>query len=77
MLHNILKMQVIFMAKGTSGRIVIEVDPDLKEQLYSALDKEGLNLKQWFLLNANEFLQDKTQLSLLPNNNNSNSRKVG
>ncbi|NOX66557.1 MAG: hypothetical protein GXO85_12415 [Chlorobi bacterium] len=65
------------MAKGTSGRIVIEVDPDLKEQLYSALDKEGLNLKQWFLLNANEFLQDKTQLSLLPNNNNSNSRKVG
>ena len=64
------------MAKGTSGRIVIEVDPDLKEQLYSVLDKEGLNLKQWFLLNANQFLQDKTQLSLLPNNNN-DTRKVG
>ena len=58
------------MAKGTSGRIVIEVDPDLKEQLYSVLDKEGLNLKQWFLINANQFLKDKTQLSLLPNNNN-------
>ena len=64
------------MAKGTSGRIVIEVDPDLKEQLYSVLDKEGLNLKQWFLLNANQFLKDKTQLSLLPNNNN-DTRKVG
>jgi len=64
------------MAKGTSGRIVIEVDPDLKAQLYSVLNKEGLNLKQWFLLNANQFLKDKTQLSLLPNNNN-DTRKVG
>lgn len=63
------------MAKGISGRIVIEVDPGLKEQLYSALDKEGLNLKQWFLLNANQFLKDKIQLSLLQNNNK-DTRKV-
>ncbi len=63
------------MAKGTSGRIVIEVDPALKEELYSALEKEELTMKQWFMSNADGFLKDKTQLSLLPDNN-SNTRKV-
>jgi len=54
------------MAKGTSGRIVIEIDPDLKQELYGALDKEGLNLKQWFLNNVESYLRDRSQLSLLP-----------
>ena len=53
------------MAKGTSGRIVIEIDPDLKQELYDALDKEGLKLKQWFLKNAEDYLRDRSQLSLL------------
>ncbi len=33
------------MAKGNSGRIVIEIDPAIKEQLYTALEKEELTLK--------------------------------
>lgn len=65
MLHNIPTFPGIkAMPVGTSGRIVIEVDPDLKQELYSALDKEGLNLKQWFLSNAQAFLKDRAQLSL-------------
>lgn len=52
------------MPVGHSGRIVIEIDPTLKQELYSALDKEGLNLKQWFLINASDFLRDRMQLSL-------------
>ena len=36
------------MAKGESGRIVIEVDPHLKRQLYSALASDGSTLKAWF-----------------------------
>jgi hypothetical protein len=52
------------MAKGSSGRIVIEIDPSLKSELYSALEKEGLNLKQWFLVNLEEYLKDRSQLSL-------------
>lgn len=58
------------MAKGPSGRIVIEIDPDLKHELYDALDKEGLNLKQWFLGNVESFLRDRSQLSLLPTDDN-------
>jgi hypothetical protein len=54
------------MAKGNSGRIVIEIDPEIKHELYDALHKEGSTLKQWFLKNAEVFLKNKGQLSLLP-----------
>ncbi len=37
------------MAIGKSHRIVIEVDPDLKEQIYLSLQSRGLTLKRWFL----------------------------
>ncbi len=40
------------MAKGNSGRIVVEIDPELKNELYDALGEQGLNLKQWFLENV-------------------------
>lgn len=52
--HYIVTNQ--FMSIGNSGRIVIEVEPELKRQLYSALAKDGMSLKQWFLNNANAFL---------------------
>lgn len=52
------------MSIGSSGRIVIEIDPDLKQDLYSVLEKEGLSLKQWFLQNARQYLKDRSQLSL-------------
>lgn len=52
------------MSIGSSGRIVIEIDPALKQDLYSVLEKEGLSLKQWFLQNARQYLKDRSQLSL-------------
>ena len=52
------------MSIGTSGRIVIEIEPDLKQELHAALRKEGLNLKTWFLENAEEFLAEKGQMKL-------------
>jgi hypothetical protein len=52
------------MAKGNSGRIVIEIEPELKQELYSVLGNEHMNLKQWFLGNVEEFLRNKTQLPL-------------
>lgn len=52
------------MSIGTSGRIVIEIEPDLKQELHTALRKEGLNLKTWFLENAEEFLAEKGQMKL-------------
>ncbi len=52
------------MAVGPSGRIVVEIDPDLKHDLYAALEEDGLNLKQWFLGKVGELLRDRGQLSL-------------
>ena len=52
------------MAKGPSGRIVIELDPELKDELYIALEKEGLKMKQWFIENAEDFLVNRSQLKL-------------
>lgn len=62
------------MAKGSSGRIVIEVDPEFKQELYSALEKENLTLKEWFLRNSSSFLKNRSQLSLLPSDENIQGR---
>jgi hypothetical protein len=52
------------MSIGTSGRIVIEVDPALKRHLYSALAREGLTLKDWFLREARIFVVEAQQMRL-------------
>lgn len=52
------------MARGKSGRIVIETDPKLKDDLYLALAKKGLTLKDWFLQQADEFVKNGDQVKL-------------
>ena len=37
------------MPVGKSGRIVIEIDPELKQELYLSLGQDESNLKNWFL----------------------------
>ncbi|MBE7501245.1 MAG: hypothetical protein HS113_13250 [Verrucomicrobiales bacterium] len=54
------------MARGDSGRIVIEVEPEMKRRLYSALALSGSTLKDWFLEKAAEFCADAGQLPLFP-----------
>lgn len=49
------------MARGKSGRIVLEVDPEEKRELYEALEEEGVTLKDWFLGQARHFLQTRNQ----------------
>ena len=44
------------MAKGQSGRLVIEVDPSFKRRLYAALAAEGMTLKAWFTEEATKYL---------------------
>jgi hypothetical protein len=65
------------MAVGTSGRVVVEIDPELKRELYTALAREGLNLKVWFLRNIDSFLADQAQLRLALSDNDSESIKAG
>jgi len=52
------------MSIGASGRIVIEVSPDLKRELYAALTRDGVNLKGWFLRQAGEYLSHGQQWRL-------------
>ncbi len=52
------------MVRGKSGRIVLEVDPSVKERLYDALSEEGVTLKEWFLRRAIRYISERTQPSL-------------
>jgi hypothetical protein len=52
------------VARGQSGRIVLEVDPELKQRLYASVVAKGLTLRQWFLGCAEQFLQSSEQPEL-------------
>ena len=54
---------------GKSGRIVIEIEPEKKQQLYALLVSRGLNLKEWFIENMDNYLDDSGQMNLpMPEN---------
>ena len=48
---------------GQSGRIVIDVEPELKRHFYSALSLSGITLKDWFIKAAAEYCEEKKQPS--------------
>ena len=49
------------MARGKSGRVVVEIDPKLKLELYTALTSRGLTLKDWFISEATDLVQNHRQ----------------
>jgi DNA (cytosine-5)-methyltransferase 1 len=59
---------------GQSGRIVIDVEPDLKRRLYSALSLSGSTLKDWFIKVGEEYCEGK--LELQTSSNKGYSRKA-
>ena len=59
------------MARGKSGRIVLEIDPNFKKELYLELEKNGLTLKEWFLETADNFINNTAQQSLFASDNTS------
>jgi hypothetical protein len=52
------------MPRGASGRIVIEVGPDLKRRLYTALAGDSSTLKDWFVELATNYIAEREQPSL-------------
>lgn len=62
MLHRAVEGELVSI--GSSGRIVIEIDPALKQELYATLEKEGSHLKHWFLKNVEDYLREKSQFTL-------------
>jgi hypothetical protein len=52
------------MARGDSGRIVIEIDPALKRELYAALAMSESTLKDWFVKAASRYCTEAMQPDL-------------
>ena len=50
------------MSVGSSGRVVIEIDPFLKRELYQALARNGKTMKDWFTENAQSFIDGQLQI---------------
>ena len=46
------------MAKGQSGRVVLELEPSLKRQLYSALTLKDSTLKNWLIVRIENYLEN-------------------
>jgi len=63
------------MSIGSSGRIVIEIDPDLKRGLYSNLTAKGLTLKEWFVSQAESFILHAGQMPLLEDESAEENKK--
>ncbi|WP_233964659.1 hypothetical protein [Pectobacterium versatile] len=55
------------MAIGRSGRIVLEIDPEVKKKIYSILTLESLTLKDWFLIKVQEKIEENKDKSYLGN----------
>jgi len=55
---------ITHMARGESGRIVIEIEPETKKRLYASLALSGSTLKDWFLKKAADYCHDAGQPSL-------------
>ena len=53
------------MPRGSSGRVVVEVSPELKNRLYRALSLKDITLKEWFINSAEEYIAESEQPSLL------------
>lgn len=49
------------MSRGQSGRMVVELDPGLKRQLYAALAGDGLTFKDWLIGQAQRYMIERTQ----------------
>lgn len=64
------------MAVGNSGRLVIEIDPELKRRLHQTLREDGTNLKDWFLLRALAYLEEKSPQKPLLDSGNEKGRAV-
>ncbi len=52
------------MARGPSGRLVVDFDPALKREFHAALAADGTNFKEWILARVAEYLEHRQQMRL-------------
>ena len=75
MKHKAHLVKEEIMPRGESGRIVIEVSPELKRQLYSALALKNQTLKGWFIEAAEQYLVEAKQAANLKQEVETSARK--
>jgi hypothetical protein len=49
------------MARGPSGRIVVDLDPALKREFHAALAADGTTFKEWLLVRVSAYFEDRQQ----------------
>lgn len=49
------------MSQGPSGRMVVEMEPQLKKRLYASLAVDGLTFKQWLIWQTERYLSERDQ----------------
>lgn len=49
------------MAIGKSGKIVVEMEVELKRELHAALQRDGFTLKEWLVASARRYLATRNQ----------------
>jgi predicted thioredoxin/glutaredoxin len=54
----------IAMARGKSGRIVIEIDPKAKSDIYACLAMDNMTMKEWFEDSVDRYLKKRGQQQL-------------
>jgi hypothetical protein len=47
----------LHVVRGRSGRVIIELDTNLKDALYGQLKADGLTLKEWFIRRVAAYLE--------------------
>jgi hypothetical protein len=52
------------MARGPSGRLVVDIEPDLKRELHASLAADGLTFKDWVISQIHEYLDVRRQPTL-------------
>lgn len=57
------------MVRGKSGRIVLEIDPFIKRNLYLILEQNQTTLKDWFLKTANTYIDSNANTCLTDKSN--------
>lgn len=61
------------MARGKSGRVVLEIDPDLKQKLYSHLERNQQTMKEWFVGEAETLVYGERQDDLFTESSDTNT----
>lgn len=64
------------MARGKSGRVVLEIDPELKRQLYASLESRQETMKEWFIREAEGLIYGDKQPSLFDNSDKQTKKQM-